>query len=609
MIAHKQKKAKKKRVWASGQPSAAITTSEMGLKSVSSSSSFDPEYIKELVNDVRKFSHMLLYLKEAILSDCFKEVIHIRLDELLRVLKSILSKHQNLSSVDLQSAAEVLTAKVKAVNFTEVNEENKNDIFREVFSSIETLAFTFGNILTNFLMGDVGSDSILRLPTSRESKSFENISVDSVDLPHEKGNFSPIELDNLLLKNTDSIELALSYAKTWSKYTKNIVSWVEKKLNLELESTRNIVKLAEATRSSIGIQEFMPLQSLFTNALLSDIHSSHLLQQTIAALQANKFVQPLLGRKNEMEKQRKEIKDLWKQQQNKLLETETALKKAKLLCMQRQDEYEKAKSSMFRAEEEQLSSSVGLAKNLNKQLEKRRRLEEEALLASSPTERSSRDVGNVDSDKFGKNPAFEGLHRKDNSNTTRSKVNGFDQQNVRKSWDTQYVRNNFTAKTTMIVPSAYPEKGLTVNTGNNRDHPGSKAHAEPARAAGDVSERRSSDSCPATAVRAPRTLQPQHWTTFYKPPNPTFSVRGTEEKTALPSIAVPPVLVHAPQIHVTKSDPDSEATLACPVQTSGQPKESSEEPALPEGTPTCQRPRLKRMQQFEDLEDEIPQFV
>lgn len=35
----------------------------------------------------------------------------------------------------------------------------------------------------------------------------------------------------------------------------------------------------------------MPLQSLFTNALLNDIESSQLLQQTIAALQANKFVQ------------------------------------------------------------------------------------------------------------------------------------------------------------------------------------------------------------------------------------------------------------------------------------------------------------------------------
>ncbi|XP_046501286.1 rho GTPase-activating protein 29 isoform X1 [Equus quagga] len=379
MIAHKQKKTKKKRVLGPGQLSTDVTTSEMGLKSISSNSIFDPDYVKELVNDIRKFSHMLLYLKEAILSDCFKEVIHIRLDELLRVLKSVMNKHQNLNSVDLQNAAEMLTAKVKAVNFTEVNEENKNDLFREVFSSIETLAVTFGNILTNFLMGDVGNDSLLRLPVSRESKSFENVSVESVDSPNEKGNFSPIELDTVLLKNTDSVELALSYAKTWSKYTKNIVSWVEKKLNLELESTRNIVKLAEATRTNIGLQEFMPLQSLFTNALLNDIESSHLLQQTIGALQANKFVQPLLGRKNEMEKQRKEIKELWKQEQNKMLETETALKKAKLLCMQRQDEYEKAKSSMFRAEEEHLCSSGGLAKNLNKQLEKKRRLEEEAL--------------------------------------------------------------------------------------------------------------------------------------------------------------------------------------------------------------------------------------
>ncbi|XP_037357142.1 rho GTPase-activating protein 29 isoform X2 [Talpa occidentalis] len=312
--------------------------------------------------------------------DCFKEVIHIRLDELLRVLKSIMNRHQNLNSVDLHNAAEMLTAKVKAVNFTEVNEENKNDLFREVFSSIETLAFTFGNILTNFLMGDVSNDSLLRLPVSRESKSFENVSVESVDSSNEKGNFSPMELDNVLLKNTGSIELALSYAKTWSKYTKNIVSWVEKKLSLELESTRNIVKLAEATRTNIGIQEFMPLQSLFTNALLNDIKSSHLLQQTIGALQANKFVQPLLGRKNEMEKQRKELKELWKQEQNKMLETEIALKKAKLLCMQRQDEYEKAKSSMFRAEEEHLcSSGGGLVKNPNKQLEKKRRLEEEAL--------------------------------------------------------------------------------------------------------------------------------------------------------------------------------------------------------------------------------------
>nr|XP_040144966.1 rho GTPase-activating protein 29-like [Ictidomys tridecemlineatus] len=71
-----------------------------------------------------------------------------------------------------------------------------------------------------------------RLPVFRENKSFENISVDSVKPSNEPGNFSPVELDNVLLKDTDCIELAFSYAKTWSKYTKNIVSWIEQKLNL-----------------------------------------------------------------------------------------------------------------------------------------------------------------------------------------------------------------------------------------------------------------------------------------------------------------------------------------------------------------------------------------
>ncbi|XP_077882940.1 rho GTPase-activating protein 29-like isoform X5 [Ictidomys tridecemlineatus] len=339
MIAHRKKKANKKSVSASGQLSAD--------KSISSNLASRKDYIKEVLNDISEVTHMLQYFKEAILSDCFKEVINIRLDELLDVLTSVINKHQNLNSVDIQHAAEMLAAKVKAVNFTEVNEDNKNNLFQEVFSSVETLTFTFGDIFANFLMGHVH-----RLPVFRENKSFENISVDSVKPSNEPGNFSPVELDNVLLKDTDCIELAFSYAKTWSKYTKNIVSWIEQKLNLELESTRNIIKLAEATTTNIGLEEFTPLQSVFTSVLLNDVKNSLLLEQRIAALQANEFVQ---------------------------LKTETALKKAKLLCMQRQDEYEKAKYSVFCAEKEHQCTCGGLAKNPNKQLEKNQRLEAEAL--------------------------------------------------------------------------------------------------------------------------------------------------------------------------------------------------------------------------------------
>lgn len=47
--------------------------------------------------------------------------------------------------------------------------------------------------------------------------------------------------------------------------------------------------------------------------------------------------------------------------------------------MQRQDEYEKAKSCTARAEEEHLSSSGSFVKDFSKQLEKKRKLEDEAL--------------------------------------------------------------------------------------------------------------------------------------------------------------------------------------------------------------------------------------
>ncbi|NXE59802.1 RHG29 protein, partial [Calcarius ornatus] len=374
--------------WAMGR-----STKSSSLSSISSSSDcydnpvVDPEYIMQLVNDVRKFADVLLYLKEAFLSeenhDGLHQVVHERLGELLRVLKAVINKHQTLNSVDILSAAGTVIAKVKAVNFKEVNEENKRELFSEIFSSIETLAFTFGNVVSDFLMGDVDNGSSLGLPVSRRSRSFENLSVESGGSLHERddiqGHLRAEEVDSMLLRNDSGIESALSYAKAWSKYTKDVVAWVEKKLSLEVECAKNLAKMAETAKAVVGHQDYMPFQSIFVNAFQNDIENSQLWQQTAAALQSNKFVQPLLGRKNELDRQRKDIKDLWQREQKKMQELEAALRKAKLLYTQRQDEYEKAKSCTARAEEEQLSSSGSFVKDFSKQLEKKRRLEEEAL--------------------------------------------------------------------------------------------------------------------------------------------------------------------------------------------------------------------------------------
>ncbi|XP_042662708.1 rho GTPase-activating protein 29 isoform X2 [Tyto alba] len=377
----------------SGNWGMGRSTKSSSLSSISSNSDcydnpvVDPEYIMQLVNDVRKFADVLLYLKEAILSeenqDGLHQVVHERLGELLRVLKAVINKHQTLNSVDILSAAGTVIAKVKAVNFKEVNEENKRELFSEIFSSIETLAFTFGNVVSDFLMGDVDNGSSLGLPVSRRSRSFENLSVESGGSLHERddiqGHLRAEEVDSMLLRNDSGIESALSYAKAWSKYTKDVVAWVEKKLSLEVECAKNLAKMAETAKALVGHQDYMPFQSIFINAFQNDIENNQLWQQTAAALQSNKFVQPLLGRKNELDRQRKDIKELWQREQKKMQELEAALRKAKLLYTQRQDEYEKAKSCTARAEEEHLGSSGSFVKDFSKQLEKKRRLEEEAL--------------------------------------------------------------------------------------------------------------------------------------------------------------------------------------------------------------------------------------
>ncbi|XP_070602615.1 rho GTPase-activating protein 29 [Erythrolamprus reginae] len=344
----------------------------------------DPVYILQMVTDVRKFADALLHLREAINSEnqsCLHQIVHGRLGEVLRVLKAIINKHPNLYSVDVLSAAGTVIAKVRAVNFKEINEEKKREILNEIHSSIDLLAFNFGNAVSDFLMGDVDNGSRLGLQISRQSQSFENICTDSGISLHESihstGHRNAEEIESALLRNNNGIKSALSYAKAWSKYVKDIVVWVEKKINLEMECAKNLAKVAETTKTIIVSQDYMPFQSIFISAFQNDIENSLLSQQTAVALQTNKFIQPLVGRKNELDKQRKEIKELWQREEKKLQELESSVRKAKQLYLQRHEEYEKARSTTLR-EDDYISSNWAFTKEARK-LEKKRKLELEAL--------------------------------------------------------------------------------------------------------------------------------------------------------------------------------------------------------------------------------------
>ncbi|TSU75982.1 Rho GTPase-activating protein 29 [Bagarius yarrelli] len=188
--------------------------------------------------------------------DCLHQVVHERLGELLRVLKCVIAKHPTLNSVDILTAAGTLIAKVKGVNFKQVNEDSEREVLAEIYPSIDTLAFTFGNVVSDFLMGDVENGSSLRLAQTRRSRSSENLSVelgrDSSEKNDPLGPASPmraLELDDVLQHSESGVESALLYAKAWSKYTKELLNWVDKRLSMDVECAKSLAKMAESAKT------------------------------------------------------------------------------------------------------------------------------------------------------------------------------------------------------------------------------------------------------------------------------------------------------------------------------------------------------------------------
>uniref|UniRef100_A0A8C6P9R0 Rho GTPase-activating protein 29 n=1 Tax=Nothobranchius furzeri TaxID=105023 RepID=A0A8C6P9R0_NOTFU len=352
--------------------------STMGLSSrLMGAPGVDADYVMQLVNDVRWFADVLLNLKDAFQEkgECLQDLVKERLAELIRVLKTVISKHQTLNSVDILGAAGMVIAKVKGINFKEVNPENKQAKFGEIHTSIDILAFTFGNVVSDFLMGDVDSSSGLGIPQTRRTLGYCicTSSVSSADITEpELSRSREEEVDLTLLKNDSGVESALLYAKAWSKYIKDLLGWMEKRAAMDIDYAKSYTKMAETAKTLASQQDYMPFSDVYVSTFKRDIDYNQLLIHTAVALQTNKFMQPLLARKNELDKLRKDMKEQWQREQKKMQEADTTLRKARALNTQRREEYQRAHSSKNRSMEEQPIAG-------NKQMEKKRKLEEEAL--------------------------------------------------------------------------------------------------------------------------------------------------------------------------------------------------------------------------------------
>ncbi|KAM4707697.1 rho GTPase-activating protein 45 isoform 2-T2 [Discoglossus pictus] len=324
----------------------------------------DPEYGEP---------QLLTTLEE--LKETRRPLAHECLGEALRLLRQVINKYPLLNTVETLTAAGTLISKVKGFHYESSIENEKRDFEK----ALESMAVCFSSTISEFLMGEVDSSTLLSLPPGDQSQSMESLygglsggegalhSQEYVDAG------SPLNelVDVVLQRSEGGVQAALQYAKNIAKYMKDLSTYIEKRTVLEMEYAKGLQKLVTTCRGALTQEPHMPFQSIYSLALEQDMEHGHGVLHTAATLQHQTFLQPVNMRRMEHEKRRKEVKELWQRAQRKLMEAESNLKKARQAYMQRSEEHERAQYSAARAEEEQGHSGA-------RSLDKKRRAEEEA---------------------------------------------------------------------------------------------------------------------------------------------------------------------------------------------------------------------------------------
>lgn len=325
------------------------------------------EDIPSLLRIVERFAKAVEKLKDVVLEDKQENrrpLAHECLGEVLRILRQVISMYPLLNTVETLTAAGKLISQVKGYHYEVCNEAEKKDFEK----AIETIAVAFSSNVSELLMGEVDSSTLLSVLPTEKSRSMENLS--GHDSFHTRSDSSELvisgeEVDIILQRSEGGVDSALTYAKTISKYMKDLIGYVEKKLALELEFSKGLQRIYQSCKQTIT-QPHMPFFSIYSLALEQDLEQSTGMHQAAATLQNQTFIMPLLIRKQEHEKKRKDIKEQWLKAKRKLMECDANLRRAKQVYMTRCEEYDKARTAASRAEE------------ATKTIDKKKRLEEEA---------------------------------------------------------------------------------------------------------------------------------------------------------------------------------------------------------------------------------------
>ncbi|XP_066564153.1 GEM-interacting protein isoform X2 [Amia ocellicauda] len=335
--------------------------------------------LRRVVDDLQQLRD--LFTDSAELPRPSQRQVDLKLQDLQDSLQQLSDRHPVSHSPAVCRALAALTNSLADTHCVPRTKETKR--YSEIFREFDALELSIGANVVESLM-DPETQSLAETVSS-EAGDLDGLQSDEAytlechtDDSEKNDALSAQEADMALLHCEEGVEIALQYAKMWCRYAKDILGWMDKRFGLEQEFSKNIIKAAEAAKSSVTQQDLMPLQYIYTMALEHDVKCSISARQTADLLQTRCY-QALYAKRNEIEKWRREFKEQWVREQKKMSDGVAALKKARQQYNQRFEDLEKARALSARAEEESGGGpGGGTSGSATKTLEKRRRSRDEA---------------------------------------------------------------------------------------------------------------------------------------------------------------------------------------------------------------------------------------
>ncbi|GMS84771.1 hypothetical protein PENTCL1PPCAC_6946, partial [Pristionchus entomophagus] len=176
--------------------------------------------------------------------------------------------------------------------------------------------------------------------------------------------------DRILSSREDGVDIAFERAKTSSRYWKELAIFVKGRLQLEQEHAKKVTNLVEQTRLAIN-ESFLPLRSIFESGFDCEFDFAFTVKETIEHLN-DRFLKTLETRRNEHDAMRRSLKIEWTKVVKAVNEAENEEKRALISLQMREETVKKLRRDSSR----------------NRDAEKRKRMEEEAVAKVDEAQRT-----------------------------------------------------------------------------------------------------------------------------------------------------------------------------------------------------------------------------